>query len=152
MSTAEAASATGGCRRLSTNAAQWRTAYASMRRAGGSAHRRLVARPARCDQGDASEALVAAEERLTAVICDGRVIGAEEELALARCSQPLGDVHVYPIAAAARLLVEVCEAERGNVVEHAHLELSCGRKGTSTQGWLATAIDLLPRRRICSHA
>ena len=52
---------------------------------------------------------VPAEKCLTAVMGHRRVVGAEEELALTRRRQALGDVQVDPAGAAARLLVEMRE-------------------------------------------
>ena len=96
------------------------TTYAPVCRTGGTAHSRLGGRGPSCKERHGSEAAMAAKKRRTAVVGHGRVIGAEEQLALARCHEPFADIQVDPIGAATRLAVQVCKTESGDVVQDAH--------------------------------
>jgi hypothetical protein len=121
-----------------------------MHGSGGGAHGRRRQPAALRDHRHAPQRLMSGEERQAAVIRDGGMIRAEEKLALAGCGQRLGYVQVDAIAAPARLPVEVCEAESGNVIKDAHLAMD--RKGNSLPDRGATTIDLSRSRRICSQA
>ena len=97
------------------------TAEAAVCRARGRSYGGVMTAPRRDgDERDGGEVWAAAEKPLASAIRNGRVIGAEEELARLRCRQAPADVQVDPVGAAARLLVEVCKAERRDVIEDAH--------------------------------
>ena len=70
------------------------------------------------------------EKRLAPVVGNRRMVGAEQQLALGRCGERLGHVDVHSIAAAAGLLIEVSEAEDGDVVKNAHQEIAAERTST----------------------
>ncbi len=63
---------------------------------------------------------MATKKPFAAVVRHGRMIGAEEQLAAVRCRQAFADVQVDSIGAAARLLIEMGETERGDVVQDPH--------------------------------
>jgi hypothetical protein len=52
---------------------------------------------------------MAAQERFRPVVRDGRVVGAEQELALMRCREALGYLQIHTIRAATRLFIEMGE-------------------------------------------